>query len=78
MDIQEHMSNRNQFPPEELEKYAGRYVAWSPDGTQIVAAADRLSALAPAIEASEFDPAECVLSYVPHADEVILGGAPGK
>ena len=78
MDMQVHLSNRRRIPPEELEKYAGRYVAWSPDGTRIIASADRLSELAPVVEASEFDPEECVLSYVSGADEVILGGAPGQ
>src|SRR4051794_10408609 len=37
MDMQQFLTNRAQFPPEELAKYAGKYVAWSPDGTQIVA-----------------------------------------
>ena len=77
MDMQGHMENRSRFPAEELEKYAGRYVAWSPDGTRIVAAADRLTELAPAVAASEFEPKDCVLSYVPGPDELILGGAPG-
>ena len=28
--------NRNKFPPEELDKYLGLYVAWIPDGTGIL------------------------------------------
>jgi hypothetical protein len=31
--------NRETFPPEELLKYAGKWVAFSPDGSKIVAAA---------------------------------------
>jgi hypothetical protein len=37
MDIQLFQKNRQQFPPEQLAKYSGRYVAWSPDGTRILA-----------------------------------------
>jgi hypothetical protein len=32
MDMQLFMKNRAQFPPEELAKFEGKYVAWSPDG----------------------------------------------
>ena len=37
MDIQRFLKNRRGISPEELAKYAGRYVAWDPDGTQIIA-----------------------------------------
>src|SRR5437870_7943481 len=36
VDMQEFLKNRSQFPPEELEHYAGKYVAWSPDGRTII------------------------------------------
>ncbi len=64
MDMQQFNKNRSQFPVEELEKYAGKYVAWSPDGTRIIASADSLSDLAAVVQASPFDPKECVLSSV--------------
>jgi hypothetical protein len=32
--------NRNNFPEEELARYSGKYVAWSLDGTQILASGD--------------------------------------
>ena len=73
-DMQEHLKNRNQFPAEELEKYAGRYVAWSADGTQIVASGNDLDELYDALDASKYDPAEVVTGRVPLTDEVILGG----
>src|SRR4051812_32910476 len=37
--------NRNRFPPEELFSYAGQHVAWSPDGTRIVASAEHRATL---------------------------------
>ena len=37
MDMQLFIRNRSRFPVEELGKYIGQYVAWSPDGTGIIA-----------------------------------------
>ena len=75
MNMQEFMKNRQQFPAEELWKYVNKYVAWSPDGTKIIASDDedglRLHA---AIRAAGFDPSEILVSFVPDPDEVILGG----
>jgi hypothetical protein len=34
------MSNRREFPRENLKKYAGKYVAWNPDGRLIIASDD--------------------------------------
>ena len=36
-DPQVHTRNRNRFPEAELAKYYGKCVAWSFDGTQILA-----------------------------------------
>jgi hypothetical protein len=76
--MQQFITNRIQFPLEELEQYAGKYVAWSPDGTRIIAGADCLAELAAAVAASEFDAKDCVLSSVPHPDEIVLGEADGR
>ena len=74
MDMAEFLKNRVLAPASELEKHAGKYVAWSPDGTQILAAdADPLKVIA-ALRSAGHDPAECVISSVPEAEEVILGG----
>ena len=32
----QHFENRRNFPPEELDKYAGQYVAWSWEGSRIL------------------------------------------
>lgn len=54
------IKNRQAFPPEELLKYAGQWVAWSPDGTHIVAGAEEFDDLWKAVAAAGYDPRECV------------------
>jgi hypothetical protein len=56
-----------------LEKYAGRYVAWSPDATRIVASGGDWDSVFDALDASSYDPAECVVEWIPRPDDVILG-----
>ena len=74
MNMHEFEQNRRRFPPEELLKYAGKYIAWSPDGRTIVASHDDPLQLEAAVRTAGYDPAECVISCVPLPDEVILGG----
>ena len=50
---QEYLANRTMFPLEELAKYSGQWVAWSPDGTRIVAHAT--------------EPTPSTISFVPAA-----------
>jgi hypothetical protein len=66
--------NRAQFPPEELAKYAGKYVAWSPEGSSILACHEDELQLAKAIEADGRNSAEILIAFVPAEDEVLLGG----
>jgi hypothetical protein len=73
MDMQKYLRNRHQFSLDELDKYAGKYVAWSPDGLQIIASADNLPALCEAVDSSGFDPADVVMEPVPCSDELVLG-----
>lgn len=75
MNLPQLLTNRAQFPPDELAKYAGKYVAWSPNGTQILTSDDDEHRLDGAIRAMGIDPAEILVSYVPSPDEIILGGA---
>ena len=57
--------NRNAYPLDKLLLYAGKHVAWSGDGTTILAAADTGEELLDIMDAN-FPPDECfVLSYVP-------------
>jgi hypothetical protein len=73
MDMHQLLRNRQQFPPEELAKYAGKHVAWSPDGTSIIASDEDLLRLDAKITNGGYNPAEILVSTVP-AEEVILGG----
>jgi hypothetical protein len=70
------MKNRAAFPEDELMKYAGQWVAWSPDGTAIVASsAESDLALYELLTAKGYDISKCLVSYVDYADDVELGGA---
>jgi hypothetical protein len=74
MDVQQFYKNRQQFPPEELARYAGKFVAWSPDGTHILASDEDELRLANAIRAGGHNSADVLIAYVPADDEVVLGG----
>ncbi len=73
MNMQELIRNRERFPPEELARYAGKYVAWSPDGTRIIASNDNLIHLDCQLREMGFDPENILVSSIPFED-VILGG----
>ena len=68
--IGQHNENRNRFPPEELEKYRGQWIAWSLDGTRIIAHSDDPDALDALILQAGEDPQRCVLSGLPEEDTV--------
>ncbi len=71
--MKQFLRNRQKFPPEELAKYVGKHVAWSPDGTRIIASDEDLLLLDAKITSAGYDPADILVSTVP-AEEVILGG----
>jgi len=74
IDINEFRRNQSRFPRAELEKYNGQYVAWSLDGTSILAAdADplRVDAL---VCAAGYDPAEILVSRVACPEDVSWNG----
>ena len=74
IDINEFRRNQSRVPLAELEKYNGQYVAWSEDGSRILAAdADplRLHAL---LCAAGHDPATTLISCIVLPEEVSWGG----
>jgi hypothetical protein len=77
MDMQQYVKNRHQFRHEELERHAGRYVAWSPDGTQIIASDEDPGQVVDAVKLLGFDPGETLISYIPPLDATLLAGQAG-
>ncbi|HXG10297.1 MAG TPA: DUF5678 domain-containing protein [Gemmataceae bacterium] len=73
MNLDDHYRNRNALPEEELKKYYGKHVAWSLDGTRIVASGEDDFEVFKAIEAAGYTSDQVVLSYIPFPDEIILG-----
>src|SRR5262245_28640661 len=59
-----HIENRNKFPAEEYLKYSGKYIAWSWDGTQIVACGDSYEELEANVRAAGLNPSRTVFDYV--------------
>ena len=71
------LANRAAFPAQELARYAGQWVAWSPDGTRIAASASGPEFLDAMLEANGEDPALCVVEGIPDGD-ALLGDADGS
>ena len=63
--------NRNKVPLTELQKYAGQWVAWSADGTRILASHPTMPGLCDLLDKQGIDSMSVVLSEI-HADEVGL------
>jgi hypothetical protein len=66
--------NRAAFPVDELAQYIGKWVAFSPDGTKIVAAHEDLEALAQLLEQTGIDPQTVVFEGLPEEDTIYGGG----
>lgn len=74
IDINEFRRNQSRVPRAELEKYNGQYVAWSADGTSILAGdSDPLRLDALLCEAGH-DPATILVSRVVIPEEVSWSG----
>ena len=73
MDGNQFIQNCNAYPPEELAKYAGNYVAWSTDGKAILAHALELLDLAQQMERQGIK--DYVSEWIIPADQVFLGSA---
>ena len=68
-----YLENRQKFPLDELAKYFGHWIAWSPDGTRIVASSTDPDALEDLVRAAGEDPLECIVEGIPEEDSVIGG-----
>ena len=67
----EYLANRTIFPVDELARYAGQWIAWSPDGARIVAHAADPQALDDLIRCVGENPDECLVEGIPDEDSVI-------
>lgn len=61
--------NCRHIAQEELDKYAGRHVAYSCDGTRIVASGGDIEELVRNIQAAGFDPSRVVWTYLDSGEE---------
>jgi hypothetical protein len=70
----QYEQNRAKFPLDELAKYAGQYVAFSLDGTRILASADTMEAVDEKLVAAGIDPSRVVGSYIDEPGISSTGG----
>ena len=71
-DLGEYHENRRKFPLEELARYAGRYVAFSPDGTRILASGSSEEEVEDQLRAAGIPPSQVVGGYIDPPDRVAL------
>lgn len=71
------LANRAAFPVQDLAKYAGQWVAWSPDGARIAASAESPELLDSILLGNGEDPALCVVEGIPD-DDALIGEADGS
>ena len=63
-DLRFFDENRSRFPLDQLLPYAGQHVAWSPDGTRILAAAYSREELDEKLEAAGIHFSQVVHDYI--------------
>jgi hypothetical protein len=73
MNMQEYLKNRIAYPLDDLAKHRGEWIAWSPDGTRVVAASRNPETLDELVRAAGEDPEECAIEGIPDADSVFGG-----
>jgi hypothetical protein len=76
MNRHQYRVNRTAFPPAELTRFRGQWVAFSPDGRRLLAGAEDLERLEDQLAALGEDPQQVVLERLPGPDDdLYLGGA---
>ena len=75
MLTQEFRQNRQRFPREELAKYRGQWVAFSPDGRRIVASAGTLADLEERLTNAGEDAQRLAFESVPGPEDDLSLGA---
>ena len=67
------LEHRSAFPAEALARYAGRWIAWTPDGERIVADSETPEDLDDRVRAAGEDPEWCVVEGIPATDAIVVG-----
>ena len=73
MSLEQFVNNRNAFPADELNRYTGQHVAWSPDGARILASDPDPMKVITAVKALGYDLAETPIEDIP-SEDVFPGG----
>jgi hypothetical protein len=71
-DVSSFNENRTKFPPEQLLPYARKHIAWTPDGTRILASGDSPEEVIQKLEALGIHWSQVVHDYVDDPDLSIL------
>jgi hypothetical protein len=71
-DLSHYHENRCNAPPEQLLPYAGKYVAWSPDGTRILASGETMEEVEARLIAAGIPPSQVVGDFIDPPDLVML------
>lgn len=74
MNPQEYCENRGRYPATELVKFRGKWVAFSLDGSRIIASSENLATLDNLVVAAGVDPEQVAFERI-EPDEICLGGA---
>jgi hypothetical protein len=78
MDTRRLRQNRAHFPPTELARYRGQWVAFSMDGRRLLAGAGTLGELDATLVALEEDPEKVALEFLGCEDSYLGGAAEGN
>lgn len=70
LDRKVYVENRAKFLPEDLLPYANQWVAWSMDGSRIVAHHSDLAEVARQIEAQGLEREDVIFDHLPPEGEV--------
>jgi hypothetical protein len=63
-DLGVYEENRRKFPLDELAKYYGQHVAFSPDGTRILMSGDTMEEVEEKLIAAGIDPSQVVGAFI--------------
>jgi hypothetical protein len=72
--LNEFRRNQSLFPLKELMKYNGKYVAWSEDGTHILAADEDQGRLHRWLIDAGFDTGEILVAWIDVPEDISWGG----